>query len=330
MRKKGKENDTMLNGRKRIDLQFFAEGDPVVADVPNDAPEIPGQEPVGQDPTPELSGEDMIRDLFRQANENPDLLDEPDEPDEDDPADEPAPEDNPEPEPEPAEPVDPEPTPDKPIQTPEENARFAEMRRQQQEAQRQQELLQQQMQQTPEYQLAKTLENLYGVPVDQLHKQIQEAQLEQESKDKGVPIEYLKQQQTMQQQYNDLQAQLARVQFDGWYNRVNTEGTQLLDQYKMLTQDDISEAMNYSLERFGVNDMPLEQAVMALHGQKIITSLRESARQEALAEKGGRKNTALPPQSTGKAPSKGVLSEDEKAAAKALGISEEDYLKYKD
>ena len=98
----------------------------------------------------------------------------------------------------------------------------------------------------------------------------------------------------------------------------------------MLTDEDMYDAKVYLLQTIRNPNMPLEQAVFALHGAKITNSYRSNVRNEVLAEVSGRKKGALPPQSTGKASTAKSLTPDEMSAAKALGISIDDYLKFKD
>lgn len=311
----------MTNVRKMylpVSLQFFGEDtdDQTTEGVQETSEQVENNEQVEQVNEPELSGEDMIRQLFEQAQEEDEDIDE-------------QPEEQAEQSDGNGEQQTPETEENKPVQTPEQNAYYAELRRQQQAAERAQREFEQQLQQRPEYQMAKMLEEMYGMPADQLMEQLKQAQLEKEAQEKGVPVEYLRQIQDMQMQQQELQNQLERMKFDNWYKRMEQESQQLLEEYKMLNYDDINAAMSFSLQRFGISDMPLSQAVFALHGDKIVAELKKQARQEALAEQSGRKRSALPPQGVTKQGTQPVLSEDERRVAKMMGISEEDYLKYK-
>lgn len=241
---------------------------------------------------------------------------------------EPEPETDPEPEPEiEPEETEPEPEPEtKKQQTPEENRKFAEQRRQQELERRVQEELDKRLQETPEVRAMRQLQEL-GYDPNTLVEQATLAQLQQQSQQTGIPLEVLQQQQQQAQQTNQLQQQLAQVQFQLWEAKVQNEVSQLQSTYPSLTDEDMQGAIDYMVNTLQRTDIPLEQAVMAVHGQKIMHSFREQARNEVLAEKSGRK-TPLQPQG-GKSPSTPSLSDDEKLIARMMGVSEEDYLKYK-
>jgi outer membrane biosynthesis protein TonB len=230
-------------------------------------------------------------------------------------------------EPEVPEPKEEEPEPDtKKQQSPEENRRFAEQRRQQELERRVQEELNKRLQETPEIQAMRQLQEL-GYDPNTLVEQATLAQLQQQSQQTGIPLEVLQQQQQQAQQTNQLQQQLAQVQFQLWEAKVQNEVSQIQSTYPSLSDEDMQQAVDYMVNTLQRTDLPLEQAVMAVHGQKIMQSLKDQARNEVLAEKSGR-TTPLQPQG-GKAPSTPSLSNDEKFVAKMMGLSEEDYLKYK-
>lgn len=217
------------------------------------------------------------------------------------------------------------------VQTPEENAFYAEQRRQQQELQRQQELEQQFMekaQETPEYQVAQLLASQYGMPVDQMLQQLQESQLEQQAQTQGVPVEFLRQQQETQRQMETLQNQLKQMEFETWMAKQEAEAVQIKSDYPFLTEAEINEARHFMLNDLKTTAMPLSQAVFAKHQAKITSHLKEQAKQEALAEISGRKSNGTAPNVSQSSP-ESQLSQEERAMAKALGISEKDYLKYK-
>ncbi|CAB4144598.1 hypothetical protein UFOVP453_48 [uncultured Caudovirales phage] len=214
------------------------------------------------------------------------------------------------------------------VQTPEENARYAEQRRQKQLEERVKSELERERQQAPEFQVAKLLSDMYGMPVDELYSQLQEAALQKQAEERGLPIEVMKQLSEYEQQQTQLQEQLHFMQFQNWQNKVTTEAQQLVTQYPMLTQDDIEQAKFYLLETLQNPDIPLERAVFALHGGKITDSFKNLAKQEAMAEISGRKKGGLPPQSM-KTSDGQTLSEEERYVARMMGLSEADYIKYK-
>jgi len=207
----------------------------------------------------------------------------------------------------------------KPQQTSEENARFAEQRRQRQ--------LDEQLKQTAEYKLAKQLEDMYGMPVDQLMKQIEDAKLQEEAKSQNIPVEVLRRQQETQNQLNAQKDEVAQLKFQLWDSRMKVEEQSLKNTYSMLTDQDLLDARMHLLES-GQVDAPLERAVKYLHSDKIMKAEIEKAKQEWLAEQSGRKKSPVAIQG-GKPKQTGSLTAEEAAVAKAMGISEEDYLKYK-
>lgn len=217
---------------------------------------------------------------------------------------------------------------EKKVQTPDENAKFAEQRRQQQLEQRVQQELERLKQEAPEFKMAQTLSQMYGKPVDQIFAELQQAALQKQAQEQGVPVEVLKQIQDTTSRSAQLEQQLNQMRFDSWKNRVDSEATTLQSKYPMLSQDDMNQSQEYLLDTLRNPDFPLERAVFALHGEKIATGLREIAKQEALAEISGRGKSPLPPQG-GKPSPTDTLTEQERYAAQAMGVSEEDYLKYK-
>jgi hypothetical protein len=214
-------------------------------------------------------------------------------------------------------------------QTPEQNAYYAEQRRQSIVEQRVQQELERLKQQAPEFQMAQMLSQMYGVPVDQLHQQLQEAALQKRAEEQGVPVEIMRQLNAYEQQQFQLQEQLNQMQFESWKNKVDTEGNSMLQQYPMLNEQDILEAQYYLLDTLQNPEIPLQNAVFALHGDKIASSLKELAKQEALAEISGRKKGGLPPQSMKTNSDENYLTAEERYVAKMMGISEADYIKHK-
>lgn len=312
-----------LNMRKRfalpLDLQLFAEtiDEDGLIDFGDDDDDVSGTTIDDYNESLE-DAEEQTDDLKFYALED----DDDDVPIEEQVESEPEPEQEQEQEQEPETNVEPEKS-KKRVQTPEENARFAEMRRQEQ--------LRKQLEQTPEYQLAKALESTFGMPADALLKQVQEEQLKRQAKEQNVPVEVLRAQQEQAQLIQQLQQQLLQQQFEAWRMRVDNEMAQLKEQYKMLSEEDFLQARQYMLEVLKNPDVPLEQVVFALHGKKIADHLKESVKQEAIAEVSGRKKKNLIPPSASKAKTTPYdeLTPEEIYVAKQMGLTPEEYLKYK-
>ena len=240
----------------------------------------------------------------------------------DDPVGEPIPDDNKQED----KPQQDQPKPEKRVQTPEENARFAEMRRQKQAEERAKELLKQ----TPEYQLAQFLAQQYGMTPEQLLAKVQEAVLQRQAQQMGVPIEVLKQIEEERRARQELEQRLAQTEFQNWYSQKQAEMAQLKSKFSgVLTDEDLQSALMYQLETLKNPNLSLEQVVYAVHGEKIAEHLRKIAKQEALAEISGRKQGPLPPQSTKSAPADYGLTEEEKYVARKLGLTEAEYAKFK-
>jgi hypothetical protein len=216
---------------------------------------------------------------------------------------------------------------DKTKQSSDENAKFAEARRQKQIDDKVAAELKRLQEESPEFKLAKTLSEEYGQPVDVIVKQIEEARLLKKAEEQKVPVEYLRRMEAESKARLELELQVTQLQFDAWTARIEREETQLKTEYPMLTDDDMFEAKTYLLKTLG-RDVPLDQAIHAVHGKKIIQAFKESSKNETLAELSGRKKGALPPQG-GKAPNSISLSADELYIAKQMKMSPEEYHKYK-
>jgi hypothetical protein len=210
-------------------------------------------------------------------------------------------------------------------QSKEENAYYAEKRRQEQ-LERQ---VQDRLRQTKEYQTTQLLSEIYGVPQEELYDKLYEAKLAREAKEKNVPVEYLREREELRKQQETLQEQMQQLMFQQWQSRVESEKSQLKQRFAMLSDSDLDDAASYMLETMGRTDLPLEQAAFALHGAKILGGLKEVAKNEALAEVSGRKKSPLPVKG-GKSSDAVTLSDEEKYVAKKLGMSEKEYYKWKE
>jgi len=216
---------------------------------------------------------------------------------------------------------------EKKTQTPEENRKFAEQRRQQELEKRVQEELDKRLGESPELQKARLLQEEYGLDLDTVLEQMELQRMAQVSQETGRPLEDIQREFQRDQQLDDSNRRLAELEFKLWQTEMRSESLEVQKDYPMLTSDDMQQALDYMTGTLGTTSIPLKQAVMAVHGDKIMESLRTQARNEVLAEKSGRK-TPLQPQG-GKSPSTPTLTDEERFVAKQLGISEEDYLKYK-
>jgi DNA primase len=232
-----------------------------------------------------------------------------------------------------AEPVQQEPVaeviqePEEKVQSAEDNARFAEERRQKIVEERVQQELSRLKQQDPEYQVAQRLANIYGITPQEMLQRIQDAEIEKQSEESGIPIDALKQIQELKQSQQELEKRVIQNDYKDWQKRITQEAESIQAQYPMLTEDDVYEARLHLLEVIKNPDMPLEQSIFALHGKKIAESFKDSQRNEVLAEMSGRKKSPLPPQGS-KTTGSPILSEEERFFAKQMGISDEEYSKY--
>ena len=218
-----------------------------------------------------------------------------------------------------------EPTP-QPKQSREENARFAEMRRQQQLEQ----LAQEKLKQSKEYQTTQLLAEMYGIPQEELYDKLYEAKLQKEAQAQNVPVEYLREREELRKQQQQLQDQLHTLMFQQWQARVESEKANLKSQFNMLSDDDLESAAYYMLNDLKRTDLPLENAVFALHGAKILGGLKNTAKNEALAEVSGRKKSPLATKNGSKANDAVVLSDEERYIAKKFGLTDKEYQKWKE
>lgn len=214
-------------------------------------------------------------------------------------------------------------------QSREENARFAAERRQREMEERVQAELDKVRNESPEFQLAKQLSEMYGQSPELILQQMREEALKQQSEKTGVPIEVLKEQQVQSQRVQALEQELNQMRFQNWQNQINSDTARLKEQYKMLSDADFDAATNYILNVARNVNLPLEDAVYAVHGKKIIESLSNAKVQEDLAKQSGRVKKTPPSPNNGKPSKVAELTAEERYIAKQMGISEEDYLKYK-
>lgn len=299
-----------------LDLQYFAEGD---------EPPTSGEEDLAA----------AIRSLIDSEGAEDDVDDvEPPEDDDIDDSDDDEPEDDNEDEELDDEELDDEPEeedeePVKEKQSKEKNAEFARKRREAEAKQRAEAELERLKQEAPEFQLAKMLSDQYGQPVEAIMEQIKEAQLQKEAQESKVPVEVLRKQRESEERASRLEQEINMLKFQNWQTQIKADGAKVMNEYKMLTQDDIDAATNYILNVAKNVEMPLEDAVFAIHGKKIVESMAKGEVQETLAKQSGRaRKTPLSP-NNGK-PSKVVaLSAQERTIARAFNMTDEEYAKYK-
>lgn len=211
------------------------------------------------------------------------------------------------------------------VQTPEENAYYAEQRRQQQL----QEKVQAELQQSTEYQIVKMLSDQYGVTPEEMYAQMQEAAMEKQAAEQGVSVEYLRRLQAAEQARVELEERLNRIEFENWYAQKQNEGQQVIESYNgIITEDDVQDAISFMLNDLGTTNMTIDKVVRLLHGDKLESELKRLAKQEALAEFSGRKASPLAPQSGKTQSTASSLTAEERYFAKKLGLSDDQYSKY--
>ncbi len=218
---------------------------------------------------------------------------------------------------------------DKKQQTPEENAKFAAQRRQAELDAKVQAELARLKQESPEFLLAKQLSEMYGVAPDVLMQQIQEANLQKEAQERKIPVEELREKQELKNNQARLEQEINQLRFEGWKSKIEVEKTQLQSQFKMLTTEDMDKAVDYMLTVVRNVDMPLEEAVYAVHGKKIVESLAKEKIQDELANQSGRKKKTPPAPNGGKPKDVVSLTDEEHSIARAFGMTDAEYQKYK-
>lgn len=206
----------------------------------------------------------------------------------------------------------------------EENARNAERRRQE-EALRNEQI----RQQSPEYQMIQRLSEISGKSPEQMMAELEEANIQRQAVQQGVPLELYRRTYQAEQAAKATQQRLQQLEFDSWNSRVDQDRVKLQADLPMLDQNDFDQAKAYILQTLKNTSVPLEQAVYALHGKKIADGLKDHARTETLAEVSGRKKSSGIPLSTKPAKQSKGLTDAERAAARALGMSAADYQKYR-
>jgi hypothetical protein len=216
------------------------------------------------------------------------------------------------------------------VQSKEDNAKFAAQRRQQELEARVQAELDRLKQESPEFKLAQQLSKQFGKSPEEIMVEMEEEDLKREAESTKIPIERLRQERETADRVNLLETQLNELRYQAWQTQINSDKQALQTKYPMLTGEDMDNAVDYILTTLKNVEVPLEQAVYSLHGQKIIEALADQKVQENLAKESGRKKkTPLSPNTTKKSQKLIELSADEKYAAKVFGMTDEEYSKYK-
>jgi hypothetical protein len=219
------------------------------------------------------------------------------------------------------------PTGEQPPQTPEQNAAFAQKRREAEEAKR----LEDARKASPEYKALERLAGILGQPVDAVAAELEQRALAMEAQRRNVPIEVLQQMNQQQEQITQLQTDNQQKEFKDWQNRIEKESTDLKTLYPFLTDEDMTNATVHLVNNMRNVELPLSQAVWALHGDKMATAMKQQAEQEALAKISGRKaDGQVPPSGTGTNPDTPQISDTELALAKRFGMTADEYIKNRD
>lgn len=310
----------MLNLLLRLNLQLFAEDDG--SDI--------GGAGSGED---NLSGEDMLRQaiqgLMSDEDEIEDDVEEEIKEDKEDEEIEDEEIDEEEEEIEEEEQDDDKAKGQKREQSKEDNAKFAAQRREKELQDRVNAELAKIKETSAEFQLAKVMADMYGVTPEVALEQMKQEALKQQAQKTGRSIEDLQREEAQNNRVTQLEQELNNLRFQNWQNQIDADTAKLQKQYKFLSKEDFKEAENYILNVARNVNIPLEQAVYAVHGAKIVENLANNKIQNDLAEQSGRsKKTPLSP-NNGKVKEEAQGTAEERYVAKQMGMSIKEYLKYK-
>ena len=215
-------------------------------------------------------------------------------------------------------------------QSKEDNARFAKERREKEFQDRLNAEIAKLKQESPEFKLAQQLSDMTGKPVDQIMDEMRESALQKEAQEAKIPVEVLRKQREAELKNAELERQINTIRFEQWQSKIKADGEALQKEFTFLTQEDLDSAKSYILNTAKNVDMPLEDAVYAVHGKKIVQNLAKGKVQDELATQSGRKKKTPLAMNTGKSTKAPVsLTPEEKQMAKVFGMSDEDYQKYK-
>lgn len=145
------------------------------------------------------------------------------------------------------------------------DAAFARMRRSMEE----------QFKNSPEYQVAQQLSQMYGKPTDQLLQELRDAQLAQQAQQMQVPPELLRQQQAMQARIEQMEQEQMKRRFQEQYMTFK-------DKYPNVPDTDLNQAISYMARMHGAGyeDFTLEDAYRTTPSYAKV--LEEQIRQQVL------------------------------------------------
>lgn len=180
---------------------------------------------------------------------------------------------------------------EKPVQSPEDNAAFAEMRRKNEELARQ-------------AKVAEQVAAQYGMTVDQFEKAYADQQLQQRAEQQGVPLDVLKR---LEAAETELSSTRFQSEQDKFWSSVETTKAKL-----GLNDDEVKATFEYIGQRGLVNvnsklpTIPFEDAYKAANFDSILERSKKEDNQKRLADKKARqKKSAVPHTNAGTQPNEG-------------------------
>lgn len=209
-------------------------------------------------------------------------------------------------------------------QSKEDNAKFAARRRQQELDAR----VQEQLKNSPEYKIAQKLAKQFGKPIDQILTELDDADIQEEAEKRQVTPETVRRERETIERADRLEQENSQLKFQYWQNQIQQDTTKLLTEYPMLNQVDMDKAVDYILNVAKNVELPLEDAMFAVHGKKITKAMAKQTVQDDLATQSGRKRkTPLVPNNSKSSQSK-ALSADEQYIARQFGMTDDEYRKF--
>jgi hypothetical protein len=209
-------------------------------------------------------------------------------------------------------------------QSKEDNAKFAARRRQQELDAK----VQEQLKNSPEYKIAQKLAKQFGKPIDQILTELDDADIQEEAEKRQVTPEQVRRERETIERADRLEQENSQLKFQYWQNQIQQDTTKLLTEYPMLNQLDMDKAVDYILNVAKNVELPLEDAMFAVHGKKITKAMAKQTVQDDLATQSGRKRkTPLVPNNS-KSSQSTSLSADEKYIARQFGMTDDEYRKF--